>query len=110
MISYHFAGKDDLLEQVVRSVYEEGAQYMIPRIEGEHGASEAAVKPLQEILQHGQDEGVFAQFDTRTMAWSIRTLIDGVHRRRMIDPAFDFDTGINEMVALVERATRKVVP
>lgn len=69
---------------------------------------EPALKSLQEILQRGQDEGAFADFDTRTMAWAIRNLVDGVTRQRTHDPEFDFDTCIDEMVALVDRATRKV--
>jgi hypothetical protein len=42
------------------------------------------------------------------MAWVIRNLVDGVTRQRAHDPEFDFDTCIDEMVALVDRATRKV--
>jgi hypothetical protein len=42
------------------------------------------------------------------MAWAIRNLVDGVTRQRAHDPEFDFDTCIDEMVALVDRATRKV--
>jgi TetR/AcrR family fatty acid metabolism transcriptional regulator len=154
VISYHFAGKDELLEQVVQSVYADGARYTIPRVRthsapavlgtylrsnlefirdhrkdidavteiflnvrsrdgsrrfaGGPSGMEPALKPLQEILQRGQDEGAFTDFDTRTMAWAIRNLLDGVTRQRAHDPEFDFDTGIDEMVALVDRATRKV--
>jgi AcrR family transcriptional regulator len=115
VISYHFAGKDELLEQVVRSVYAEAINYVAPRVRAKRCAPatlatylrsnlefirdhrkdiaavteiflnlrsregslrfaggpdgmEPALKPLQEILRRGQDEGVFAQFDTRTMA------------------------------------------
>jgi TetR/AcrR family transcriptional regulator, fatty acid metabolism regulator protein len=154
VISYHFAGKDELLEQVVTFVYAEGAKYIRPRIEAQdsapamlaallrsnleyirdHGKDIAAVaeiavnartregsprfaagpggieqtlNPLQAILRRGQADGDFADFDTRTMAWSIRTLIDSVPRRRTLDPEFDFDTCIDELVALVDRATRK---
>jgi AcrR family transcriptional regulator len=32
LISYHFAGKDDLIEQIVRDVVEKGMAYMRPRI------------------------------------------------------------------------------
>jgi AcrR family transcriptional regulator len=32
LISYHFAGKDDLIKQVVHDVVEQGAAYMRPRI------------------------------------------------------------------------------
>lgn len=157
VISYYFGGKDELLEQVVRSVYAEGADYIRPRIETagsapamlatflranleyirDHGKAIAAIteiavnvrtaegtprfaggpggieqtlKPLQEILRRGQRDGDFADFDTRTMAWSIRTLIDSVPRRRAVDPEFDFDTCIAELVALADRATRKAGP
>jgi hypothetical protein len=71
---------------------------------------EPAVRPLQEILRRGQEEGAFGYFDTRTMAWAIRTLVDGVSRRRALDPEFDFDTCIDETVGLVDRATRKAAP
>jgi TetR/AcrR family transcriptional regulator, fatty acid metabolism regulator protein len=154
VISYHFAGKDELLEQVVQSVFADAARYMVPRVRAQHsaravlstylrsnlefirdhrsdmdavteiflnvrrrdgsrrfaggsGGAESGVKPLQEILQRGQDEGAFADFDTRTMAWAIRNLVDGVTRQRAHDPDFDFDTCIDEMVALVDRATRR---
>jgi AcrR family transcriptional regulator len=154
VISYHFAGKDELLEQVVQSVFADAARYMIPRVSAQHsaravlgaylrsnlefirdhrkdidavteiflnlrsrdgsrrfaggpGGMESSLKPLQEILQRGQAEGAFGEFDTRTMAWAIRNLVDGVTRQRALDPEFDFDTCIDEMVALVDRATRK---
>jgi TetR/AcrR family transcriptional regulator, fatty acid metabolism regulator protein len=154
VISYHFASKDELLAQVVQSVYADAARYMIPRIQaqgsaravlgmylrsnlefirdhrkdidavteiflnarksdgsrrfagGPDGAS-PALKPLQEILRRGQDEGDFADFDPRMMAWAIRDLADGVTRQRAQDPEFDFGTCIDEMAALVDRATRK---
>jgi AcrR family transcriptional regulator len=157
VISYHFGGKDELLEAVAQSVYAEGARYMVPRVQAQQSAAavlsaylranlefirdhrtdidavtevllnvrrgdgsrrfaggpggmEPAVRPLQEILRRGQEEGAFGEFDTRTMAWAIRTLVDGVSRRRALDPEFDFDTCIDETVALVERATRKAGP
>jgi len=155
VISYHFAGKDELLEQVVQAVYADAAQYMVPRIRAQQSASAVlstyvrsnlefvrdhrkdidavteiflnvrredgsrrfaggpggmgqALKPLQEILQRGQDEGDFADFDPRTMAWAIRNLVDGVTRQRALDPEFEFGTCIDEMTALVDRATRRV--
>lgn len=77
------------------------------RFAGGPGGMEQAVRPLQEILRRGQDEGAFADFDTRTMAWAIRNLVDGLTRQRRLDPEFDFDTCIEEMVALVDRATKK---
>jgi AcrR family transcriptional regulator len=157
VISYHFAGKDELLEQVVRSVYAAGGQYITPRIEAadsapamlaaflranleyirDHGKEIAAVteiainartregrprfaagpggieqplQPLQDILRRGQAAADFADFDTRTMAWAIRSLVDSVPRRRILDPEFDFDAGIDELIALVGRATGQAVP
>lgn len=157
VISYHFAGKDELLQQVVESVYADGARYVGPRIQAErsapaqlaaylrsslefirdhgqqiaavaeiavnvrskegaprfaegHPRAEATLEGLGGILQRGQDEGDFTDFDTRTMAWAIRTLIDGVNRRRALDPDFDFDTCIDELIALVDRATKKAGP
>ncbi len=157
VISYHFAGKDELLEQVIRSVHAEAADYMTPRIIAEPSAAgaltayvrsnlefvrdhrtaidavseilvnrrsreswppppggpggiESTLKPLQEILQRGHDEGVFAAFDTRTMAWAIRSLIDGLTRQRRQDPEFDVDTSIDELVTLIQRATTGVGP
>jgi len=32
VISYHFAGKDELLEQIVTTIYTAGAHFMLPRI------------------------------------------------------------------------------
>jgi AcrR family transcriptional regulator len=151
VISYHFGSKDELLEQVVRSVYAAGAQYIrpragaadsapamlaaflranleyirdhsteiaavaeiainartregAPRFAAGPGGMEQALRPLQEILRRGQAAGDFAEFDTRTMAWAIRTLVDSVPRRRLLDPEFDFDTCIDELIALVGRA------
>jgi TetR/AcrR family transcriptional regulator, fatty acid metabolism regulator protein len=151
VISYHFTSKDELLEQVVRSVYDTAFEQMGPLIRAERSATaalatylrsnlefirdhhreiaalteifvnvcsregsprftgaESAIAPLQVILRRGQDEGVFAEFDTRTMAWVIRSIVDGVSRRRHLDPEFDFDVCIRETVALVDRATRRV--
>lgn len=152
VISYHFGSKDELLEQVVRTVYTAGAQYIRPRAEvadsapamlaaflranleyirdhsqqiaavaeiavnarardgaprfaGGPGGIEQTLRPLQEILRRGQAAGDFADFDTRTMAWAIRTLVDSVPRWRLLDPEFDFGTCIGELIALVSRAT-----
>ena len=145
---------DELLQQVVASVYAEAAGYIRPRIDlrqpasamlagyvrasleyirdhsngiaaivevaanartkegsprfsGGPGGIEQALKPLQELLSRGQADGEFADFDTRTMAWAIRALIDSVPRRHAVDPEFDFDMCITELTALVGRATRK---
>ena len=157
VISYHFGSKDELLQQVIVSVYAEAAQYIRPRMEAQGSASamlaaylrssleymrdhskgiaaivevaanartsdgsprfgggpgglEQVMKPLQELLRRGQASGEFADFDTRTTAWAIRALVDSVPRRQALDPEFDFDTCIAELIALVDRATRKAAP
>lgn len=157
VISYHFGSKDELLEQVIRSVYAAGAQYIRPRAEAadsapamlaaflranleyirDHsqeiaavaeiavnarardgaprfaagpGGIEQTLRPLQEILRRGQAAGEFADFDTRTMAWAIRSLVDSVPRWRLLDPEFDFDTCIDELIALAGRATGPASP
>jgi TetR/AcrR family fatty acid metabolism transcriptional regulator len=38
LISYHFAGKDDLIEQVVAEVVAAGQAFMVPRVEAAAGA------------------------------------------------------------------------
>ena len=40
LISYHFAGKDDLLEQIVEHVYTLGAQFSLPKMIAAAGARE----------------------------------------------------------------------
>src|ERR1700723_819410 len=38
VISYHFAGKAELIEQVVNSLLEKGGAMMLPRVVAEHDA------------------------------------------------------------------------
>lgn len=39
LISYHFSGKDELIQQVIFTVYSDGASFMAPRISAETTAS-----------------------------------------------------------------------
>jgi TetR/AcrR family transcriptional regulator, fatty acid metabolism regulator protein len=157
VISYHFAAKDELLEQVVVHVVTQAGEYMRPRIEAQTGARAAlaaylrsnlefirdnaggiaavveiaagrrtragsprpggaprdidgALEPLRAILRRGQAEGDFAGFDVPTMAWAIRGMVDGVPRRQRLDPDFDVAVCIEELVGLVDRATRAGAP
>lgn len=153
VISYHFSGKDELLEQVVISVYTAGAEYIQPRVVtatsaaemlraylrsnieflrdhhtdivaltevvlnlrrpdgrlrfvGEAEEVEPMLAPLQAIFQQGQADGEFRSFDTRTMAWTVRNLIDGINQRRAVEPDLDFEACTAEMVTLFDLATR----
>jgi AcrR family transcriptional regulator len=152
VISYYFAGKADLLGQVVRSVYSAGEAVIRPRVEAEesapamleaylranieflrdhhrqiaamteiilnarsaegllrfaggHEGIEALLNPLEEILRKGQRDGDFTTFDTRTMAWTLRSAIDSVNQQRDHDPGLDFDRCSRELTALFARAT-----
>ncbi|MBO0809382.1 MAG: TetR family transcriptional regulator [Actinobacteria bacterium] len=152
LISYHFATKDELLEQVVITVYRAGAAYVTPRIQAERTApamlaaclrsnleflrdhardiaaarqvignlraaggelrfaghtagDEQILQAIQVILRKGQADGDFRQFDPATMAWVIRSAIDGAAQRAARDPGFDFGACIGELTALFERAT-----
>jgi hypothetical protein len=81
-----------------------------PRFAAGPGGVEQTLRPLQEILRRGQAAGEFADFNTRTMAWAIRTLVDSVPRWRLLDPEFDFGSCIDELIALVGRATGQAGP
>jgi len=41
VIAYHFAGKDELINQTVISIYAAGTEYMLPRIQTRKNASQA---------------------------------------------------------------------
>lgn len=55
MISYHFAGKDDLLKQVVQSVYADATRYMIPRVSEQHSARAVLGAYLRSNLEFIRD-------------------------------------------------------
>lgn len=152
VISYHFAGKDELLEQVVTTAYTEGAEYIRPRVEAartpaemlraylranieflrDHRAHivaltevvlnlrrpdgrlrfvhdtegvEPMLAPLRAIFEQGQAGGDFRDFDPHTMAWTVRTVIDGINQRRAVEPELDFEASIEELIELFDRAT-----
>ena len=55
VISYHFAGKDDLMEQVVTQVYSEIIAFVLPRLEGEPtvcGQLRARLRSVAEYVQN----------------------------------------------------------
>jgi hypothetical protein len=102
----HRAAIDAVTEILVNRRSQEGS----PRPAGGPPGIESTLKPLQEILKRGRHDGVFTTFDTRTMAWAIRSMTDGMTLRRRQDPEFDVDTVVDELVRLVERATSKAGP
>lgn len=57
LISYHFAGKDELLQEVVRSVYTAGETYVRPRVEAERTAAAMLAGYLRANLEFLRDHG-----------------------------------------------------
>jgi AcrR family transcriptional regulator len=60
LISYHFAGKDDLIRQVVHDVVEQGVAYMRPRIIAEMSSGPATLRAyiasnLEFMREHRRD-------------------------------------------------------
>lgn len=91
VISYHFAGKDDLLKQVVTDVFRAGAAFVVPRIEAQptaHGALQAFleadvkfigshashIQAVNEIITNFRNADGESPWDTASMEW----LLDGI--------------------------------
>ncbi|MGH3437369.1 MAG: TetR/AcrR family transcriptional regulator [Sciscionella sp.] len=55
VISYHFAGKEELLVQVVLAVYSAGQEYMTPRITAEASAPAMLAAYLQSNIEYIRD-------------------------------------------------------
>jgi TetR/AcrR family fatty acid metabolism transcriptional regulator len=152
LISYHFAGRDELMDEVARRVLAEFAAFVHPRVDahstaagqlraflesnvdfmrehrtyllaladilgnarGAGGAStlasniaESDLTAMEELLRQGQRDGEFRRFDTRVMAVAVMALRNAVIGQLAADPELDLEPYRRELVALVERATRK---
>ena len=132
VISYHFAGKDDLIRQVVIEIVEAGRGYIIPFMH-EHRNSmvaivdivrngglttdggqrvdgrdvDVATQLLQELLARLQTEGgLRSDFDPGVMAVAIRGAIDSVPYRLVRDPDLDVDHYAREIATIFDLATR----
>lgn len=68
---------------------------------------EPVLHAFADILAHGQDTGEFRQFDARVVAVSLWGVIEGVSTQWTAHPDLDLDHYIAEVVALVDRATRR---
>jgi AcrR family transcriptional regulator len=59
VISYHFAGKTELIEQIVDHVYRDITQFVLPRMEGEAtatGALRANIRAVVEYMRGHRDQ------------------------------------------------------
>ena len=66
-----------------------------------------AVSGIGEILQWGQAEGVFRDFDVQVMATTIQRSLDGIPLAQATNPELDLDAYARELIELFTLATRK---
>jgi len=66
-----------------------------------------AVSGIGQILQWGQAEGVFRDFDVQVMATTIQRSLDGIPLAQMANPDLDLDAYARELIELFTLATRK---
>ncbi len=85
VITYHFASKDDLMEQVVETIYRAGAEYMIPRIA-------AHATPRAQLRAYIQSNVEFIGQNRR----AVLALVEIMHHLRKPDGAARFDLAAEE--------------
>jgi AcrR family transcriptional regulator len=150
LISYHFAGKDDLMKEVVHEAAEQAIAYIRPRVLAEstgpamlrayiesnlafmrdhrnnviamieisrsaegrriHSGDTAvlnAVGALEHVLSGLQTAGQFRpDFNPHVMAIAIRAAIEAASPRMAVDPVFDIDNYLCEIITIFDLATR----
>lgn len=67
----------------------------------------ASLAPVRDILARGQAQGQFGEFNTRSMAMTIRAAIDAIGPQLTAMPDLDLDEYTHDLVTLFDRATRK---
>ena len=135
LISYHFASKRELMDEVVRAVTGELADAVADRMRAADGAAErlrayltatiefagehhrrlraareiapaAGGDGLEALLRAGQLAGEFRFFDVAVMALAVRAVRDGVLDRLATEPGLDIGTCTEELGTTFELATR----
>lgn len=152
VISYHFKGKADLMDEVERQINRSMRAAIAPRVEAQatpggmlrefiranldymrakrsnviasieifymrtHGNDrrpeygmfdyEPMLENLDLILAAGQASGEFTAFDTRIMAITVWSAIEGALTQWSADPDLDLEKYADELVCLFDRATR----
>ncbi len=95
VISYHFAGKDELMEKLVMEFYVAGAMYMIPKIESETTARGKLRAYLESNIDYiaANRTGIAAVSDVllnlRDADGNLKFLADDEGHRKMIDSVAD---------------------
>lgn len=77
------------------------------KLENNASVYDLSLAPLRDILGRGQQQRVFAEFDTRTMAMTIRAAIDAIGPQLTVIPDLDLAGYARELSALFDRATRR---
>ena len=90
-----------LLDIATNARTEDGQRLVDPNAAG------SDVPKLEELLKYGQSQGEFRAFDTQVMAVSIISLRNGVLAQLAMNPNLDLTTYTQELVALLELATRR---
>lgn len=123
LISYHFAGKDDLIKQVVHHVVQQGMAYMHPRILAESTGPAALQAYIESNLgfmgEHRKDLIAVTEIarsgDGRRLFYSDSDVMDAVHALERLLSGFqtagqlrpDFDPHV---MAIAIRAAIDAVP
>ena len=151
-LTYYFASKDELIDEVVRAVYARAEEYMMTRLKAETTAramlrtliitniafirdervgvqavteiisnsrrkdgrprydvrsQDQFVADIEEVLKWGQRAGEFRRFTPGVYALAIRTAIDALSPRLLLNPKLDIDQYGKELAELFERAIVK---
>lgn len=123
LISYHFAGKDDLIKQVVHDVVQQGMAYMHPRILAEStgpaalrayiesnlafmGEHRKDLIAITEIARSGDGRRLFyGDCDVTNAVNALEHLLSGFQTARQLRPDFD-----PHVLAIAIRAAIDAIP
>ncbi len=81
-------------------------QIMLNTPTAEYGSE--SIDRLEQLFQIGQAAGEFGEFDTRTMAVSLRQVIDGSSFYILQHPDIDIDAYAESISQMFERATKSI--
>ena len=111
LISYHFAGKDELMAALVgysdtrRSEMAALLQVVMAGAGGATTDAPSDLSHLERILQNGQEQGEMRAFDVRVMATTVQRAVETVPFQLQADPDLDCAAYAGELVELFDRAT-----
>jgi AcrR family transcriptional regulator len=134
LISYHFAGRTELMDAVGATLHARVGGFLRRRLAGADTPSaqlaayvegwvafagahrtemaalvavrrdQADAPPLAEILKAGQESGEFRPFDTGVVATTVRRAVDGLPEALAARPDLDLDRYARELSTLFTKA------